>query len=260
MAKEEIRIHVYLAHLGYGSRREIEGFIKEGKISVNGKPAFLGQKIDPAEDQIKFKRKLIATKKQKPKTVVYMFNKPQGVVTTVKDPQGRTTVMEFIPKKHRVYPVGRLDLNSEGLLLLTNDGELAHQLTHPTFEIPKVYEVKIRGAFSDKKISHLERGVQIGNKKYQPAQILEVRDVTREGVKKYVVKIKVFEGKNHHVKKLFEALSCRVVRLKRVSMGPLRLRGLPLGEYRLLEDSRIKSLKNYLQTEAKKALKKKRAA
>lgn len=243
-----VRIHAYLAQLGLGSRREVEAAVEAGKVSINGKKAVVGQKVVPGMDSIKYRSKLVATKLSSKKARLYVLHKPRGVITTARDPFGRVTVMDLLPKRDRtkMFPIGRLDLNSEGLLLLTNDGELSHRLMHPSFEVSKVYEVKIRGNFTEKKIDHIRRGVMVENKKYKPAEILELRDVTSQGVKKFVVKIRVFEGKNHHVRKLFEALSCRVIRLKRLSIGSITLKGIPLGEARLLEDSRVKRLQEDL--------------
>lgn len=243
------RIHVYLARIGLGSRRELERLIESGKVRVNGRLAELGQKIDPKQDEISIRGKVVSRKLYQA-SLVYVFHKPKGVVTTLRDPEGRPTVVDFLPRKIRkkIFPVGRLDLNSEGLLLLTNDGDLAYQLTHPSFEIPKVYEVKIRGVFTEKKRKHLEKGVLIGNQKYKPAEIIDVREVTKSGINKFIIKIRVFEGKNHHVRKLFEALACRVVRLKRLSIGKLSLRGIPLGEYRQLTENQIERLKSDIQS------------
>src|SRR5665213_2300110 len=136
------RIHVFLAKQGLGSRREVEGWIRSGFIQINKKPARLGQKIDPTIDKIRLRGKdLFFSRNQV--TQVIALHKPRGVVTTMKDPDGRPTVTQLVPKNCRLYPVGRLDLNSEGLILMTNDGELSQKVTHPKYEVPKVYEVKI---------------------------------------------------------------------------------------------------------------------
>jgi pseudouridine synthase len=239
----EIRIHVHLARLGLGSRREIESWIVEGKVSINGKRAQLGAKVNPDEDSIKVKGKLIARGVSSEIKVVAL-HKPRGVVTTMKDPEGRPTVIQLIPKYlGRLYPVGRLDLMSEGLVLMTNDGVLAERLMHPRYEVPKVYDVKIRGNFDESKMKHLERGMRIDNTKYQPAEILDVRDVTREGIQKFKVTIKVYEGKNHHVRNLFDAIHCRVIRLKRISIGPVRVKGIARGGHKILSNQQIRLLK-----------------
>jgi 23S rRNA pseudouridine2605 synthase len=239
----QVRVHVYLAQRGFGSRRAIETMIREGKVSVNGRPATLGQKISPADDQLKVRGKLIPKGLSESETVVIALYKPRGVVTTAKDPEGRPTVLDFVPKSPRVYPVGRLDVNSEGLLLLTNDGDLAYRLTHPQFEVAKVYEVKIRGELNQRKLEKLKRGSRIGEERFQPADILDVRGATRTGVEKNIVKIRVHEGKNRHVRRLFEAVGCRVIRLKRISMGSVLLKGLGRAQYRYLSTKQISELK-----------------
>jgi len=248
-----IRIQVYLARLGLASRRAIETLIRDGKIQVNAKPAVLGQKIDPYKDAIRVRGKNIPVGLSVQDTVVMAFHKPRGVVTTVKDPEGRPTVMDYVPKNVRVYPVGRLDVNSEGLLLLTNDGDLAYRLTHPQFEVPKVYEVKVRGSLDQKKLDKLKKGSRIGTERFQPADILGVREATRSGLEKNVVMIRVHEGKNRHVRRLFESISCRVVRLRRISMGTILLKGLGRGQYRFLSPRQIQDLKNSLEIKERKS-------
>lgn len=243
----EIRVQTYLSRLGVGSRRALDRAVEEGKVLINGHKAKPGDKVIPGKDKVTYRgRQLVKEATKSPK--VYVLHKPRGLVTTLKDPEGRATVMDLIPWRDRksMFPVGRLDLNSEGLLLLTNDGDLAHQLMHPSYEVPKVYEVKIRGRFDEKKKAKMQQGMLIGNDHYKPAEVLDVRDVTVEGTPKHIVKIKVFEGKNHHVRKLFENLGCRVIRLKRLQIANISLRGVPLGEFRLLSSSKVKTLKESL--------------
>lgn len=236
------RIHVFLAKQGVGSRREIESWIAGGLVQVNSKPAKLGQKIDIKSDEIKIRGKLFRSRvSQKP--VVLALHKPRGIVTTVRDTMGRRTVMDLIPKYPRLFPVGRLDLQSEGLLLMTNDGDLALRMTHPRYEVDKVYEVKIRGQFDDKKLDFLRKGVRTQEGKFKGAEVLSLKDVTETGVKKYMVRLKVFEGRNHHVRKMFDAVRCRVIRLKRISFGPISIKGIPHGGYRYLTDYQISSLR-----------------
>ncbi len=241
---EPIRIQVHLARIGVASRRAIETLIREGKSSVNGKPAKLGQKIDPTDDQIKVRGKLIPKGTPAQKLVFIALHKPRGVVTTAKDPEGRPTVLDFVPKNVRVYPVGRLDVNSEGLVLLTNDGDLAYKMTHPQFEVPKVYEVKVRGVLDSRKLDKLKKGSRIGNERFQPADILDVREATRSGVEKHIIVLRVHEGKNRHVRRLFESVGCRVIRLKRIEMGSIKLKGIARGEYRFLSQKQINDLKS----------------
>jgi 23S rRNA pseudouridine2605 synthase len=240
MAQE--RIHVALAKHGFGSRRELEDWIRSGYIQVNGKPAKLGQKVDLATDLIRVRGKPLSFAKSRP-SVVIALHKPRGVVTTAKDPQGRTTVVDIVPRELRLFPVGRLDLNSEGLILMTNDGDLAQHITHPKFEVEKIYEVKIRGNLDEKKLEYLKKGVTTADGKFKGAEILRVQDVTREGTKKYQVTLKVFEGKNHHVRKMFDAIRCRVIRLKRVMIGPIPLKGIPRGGFRVLSRTDVLKLR-----------------
>lgn len=243
------RIHVYLASSGLASRREAESWIKSGFVHINGKPARLGQKIDPSKDAIKVRGKLLRRLSAPKSTVVYAIYKPRGYVSTAKDPQGRLTVLSLVPKSPRVFPVGRLDINSEGLMLLTNDGDLALKLTHPRYEVGKLYEVKIRGDLDEKKIKFLKKGPTVANEKWKPAEVVSVRDATVEGITKSVVKIRVFEGKNHHVRRMFEAIKCRVIRLKRLEMGSVTLKGLERGGFRRLSSIELQKLNKFLLEE-----------
>lgn len=249
MAADTIRIQLYLARLGIGSRRAIEDLIRESKIRVNGKLAVLGQKVNPLADEIRVRNRLISRSSQNVESIVGVLNKPKGVVTTAKDPEGRKTVLDLLPKGKRLFPVGRLDLNTEGLLLVTNDGDLAYRLTHPQFEVPKVYEVKIRGHLDDRKIERLKRGSRIGEERFLPADILSIRNVKRSGtVDKHLVTIRLHEGKNRHVRRLFESVGCRVIKLNRIQMGPIHLKGLPKGGFRYLTKGQITKLKAYLNS------------
>jgi pseudouridine synthase len=235
------RIHVLLARQGLGSRREIEAWISKGFLKVDGKPARLGQKVS-LSSEIRLKGRSISLQKSV-NPVVIALHKPRGVVSTVRDPEGRPTVMDLVPKNFRLFPVGRLDFNSEGLILLTNDGDLAQHISHPKFEVPKVYDVKIRGNLDDSKISHLRKGVKTEEGRFKGAEVLEVRDVTREGTKKFQVQIKVYEGKNHQVRKMFDAIKCRVIRLKRTMIGPISLKGIPRGGFRMLPRQDVEKLR-----------------
>jgi pseudouridine synthase len=251
METQGLRIHAYLAQMGLASRRKVEDYIQKGYIQVNGKPARLGQIVHPAKDALTFKGKQLNFPKIK-KIVVVAVNKPRGVVSTSNDPERRAKVVDMVPKNlGRLYPVGRLDLMSEGLILLTNDGDLSYRLTHPKFEIPKTYEVKIRGRWDGSKQEYLEKGIRIGKEKFEPAKILSVREAARrEGVEKTIITIQIHEGKYHHIRRLFEALKCHVIRLKRVSMGPVTIKGIPLGGYRVLSKARVEELHQFVGNEA----------
>lgn len=246
----EIRIHAYLAQLGYGSRRSIEALIEKGKVQINGKPAKLGQKVQAGQDEIQIKGQKVAQKTQEP--IVFLVNKPVGVVTTTKDPQRRTTIMDLIPRKYRraLFPVGRLDINSEGLMILTNDGELAQHIMHPKYEVPKVYDVKIRGELNKRKTEAIKKGPRIEAKKFKPAEILDIREVTRTGFPKYQVRLRIFEGKNHHIRKMFNHLKCHVLKLKRLSIGSVSVKGIAIGEYKILQGSAVEKIRKEFSLEA----------
>jgi len=243
----KVRIHAYLAQIGIGSRREMERQIQAGRIAINGKPAKLGQLIDPSTDAIKYRGKNITTSRSGVPSVIIALHKPRGVVTTMKDPEGRETVSKLVPRDYgRLFPVGRLDVMSEGLLLMTNDGEIANRMTHPRFEVPKTYEVRIRGQLDAKKVAYLERGVKSPEAKFKPVEVLDLREVTKEGLEKFKVTVRIYEGKNRHVRKLFDAVKCRVIRLKRISMGPILLKGIPRGGYVILSKAQIDHLRKDL--------------
>lgn len=243
MAAQNPKIHAYLARLGVGSRREIERQISEGRVQIDGKPAKLGQRIDPSSVQIRYAGSILPTS-IKASPVVCAVHKPRGIITTMKDPQGRMTVARLVPRSlGRLFPVGRLDLMSEGLLLMTNDGELAERLTHPRYKVPKVYEAKIRGHLDNSKIKFLERGVRTKDDAFGPVEVLQIRDVTKEGLPKAVVTIKIFEGQNHHVRRLFESVKCRVIRLNRIAMGTVQLKGIPRGSFKVLSSKQVQRLR-----------------
>lgn len=240
--QEPVRVHVLLSRIGLGSRREIESWIRSGFVSINRKPAKLGQKVDPLRDELKVRGKSINLRAtQAPKVIA--VHKPRGVVTTSRDPEGRQTILDLVQGFGRLFPVGRLDIMSEGLIFLTNDGNLAQHIAHPKYEVPKIYEVKIRGNLDDKKLEHLKKGISTSEGRLQGAEILNMKDVTRSGVKKFAVTVKIFEGKNHHVRKLFDAIKCRVIRLKRISIGPIGIKGIPRGGYKVLSTGDVLKLK-----------------
>lgn len=241
MAEE--RVQLVLSREGYGSRREIESWIRHGYIQINGKPARLGQKIDRSRDSIRIRgRDVDAGTARTPRFIIALY-KPRGVVSTARDPEGRQTVVDLVPKNLRLFPVGRLDLMSEGLILMTNDGDLAQRISHPSFEVPKVYEVKIRGNLDQNKIDYLSKGVATSDGKFKGAEILKVKDVTQEGVKKFQVTLRVHEGKNHLVRKMFDAVRCRVIRLKRTMIGSVELKGIPRGGFRILPRGEVTALR-----------------
>jgi 23S rRNA pseudouridine2605 synthase len=232
------RIQKVLARAGVASRREAEGMILEGRITVNGERVeALGLKVDPLRDHIKVDGKLI-TRLEPP--VVLLLNKPRNTVSTVKDPQGRPTVMDLLKGvKQRVYPVGRLDFDAEGLLILTNDGELAQMLSHPKYSVLRTYLAKVRGVLDAKSLNRLKRGVMLEDGRGQAIFV----DVITEREKNSWVRIGVTQGRNHLIKRMFMAVRHPVLKLKRVAFGSIHLEGLPPGKFRYLSEEEIAKLK-----------------
>ena len=230
------RLQKVIAASGYCSRRKAEELITKGKVKVNGEVIKeLGTKVD-GNDQIMIEGKILE-KENKEYILLY---KPRGVVTTTSDDKKRKTVLDLIDTDKRLYPVGRLDYDTTGLLLLTNDGELTNLLIHPKNNIDKVYVAKIEGILTGLEIKQLERGVVIDGFKTSPA-IIKVRKKDKKN-NDSLVQITIHEGKNHQVKKMFEAVSHQVDKLKREEYANLTLRGLRPGEYRKLSIKEVKSL------------------
>ena len=234
---QAMRLQKYLAQCGVASRRAAEDMIARGLVSVNGRViTTAGVKIDPDRDSVTVNGKLI---KQAEELVYIMLNKPRGYVTTVRDDRERKTVMELIPEElGRVYPVGRLDYDTEGLLLLTNDGAFTHRLTHPSHEISKTYLVKVSGIPSPEALRVLRTGVMLEGRKTYPAEVLVKR---REANYAFLL-ITISEGRNRQVRKMCAAVGHKVVFLRRVAEGPLRLGDLPLGAWRHLTPEEVQSL------------------
>jgi len=234
-----MRINKYLAECGVASRRNADKLIEEGKIKVNGKTVTEpGLDINIDNDTV-----MVLDRKVTPvKTYTYlMLNKPKGCVTTVSDDRNRKTVMDFINiEGKRLFPVGRLDYDSEGLLIITDDGELSNRLTHPKNEIFKTYSVKIEGTINETELRMLRNGVVIDGKKTNRSnvKVIEVvENITR-------LEVKINEGRNRQIKKMFEAVGKNVIFLKRVAIGDLRLGGLGRGAFRNLKDDEVFYLKN----------------
>lgn len=234
------RIQKILAKAGIASRREAEKLILEGRVTLNGRVVQLGAKADPEKDHIKVDGKRIPRPEPK---ITLVLNKPRGYLSTVKDPKGRPTVMDLLGKiKWRLYPLGRLDFDAEGLLLLTNDGEIAYHLTHPKFSISRTYWVKVQGVPGEKKLELLKKGIRLedGMAKAHSIQIL------REREKNSWIQVTVTEGRTHLVKRLFAAIGHPVLKLKRIEFGPIRLGNLPTGHFRFLtpeEQEQLRRLK-----------------
>ena len=241
MQTKPIRIQKVLSEYGILSRRGAEAAVAQGRILVNGQPAQTGQPINPKKDIVLLDGKQIVFKKDK-KSVVIMLNKPRGVITTTKDEQGRKSVLDLLSDlPQRVYPVGRLDRNSEGLLLLTNDGELANALTHPSRHIGKTYRVTVRSSVSEEQLIALSTGVKLeGDDK--PTLPASVHLITAQPGRS-VLGLTIYEGRNRQVRRMCEAVGLEVIRLRRSSVGPVKLGMLPPGKWRLLTPAELMALR-----------------
>ena len=230
------RLQKILSEYGIASRRKAEELIKEGRITVNGQIAHLGQKADPEKDYIKVDGKLLI--KPEPK-VYYAFYKPRKVITSLIDPQGRPTIKDFIKGiKFRVYPVGRLDFDSEGLLLITNDGELAYHVMHPSSEIEKTYLVKVDGIIEPETIEKLKKGIKIDGKLAIPVSVNLVRKLKANSW----IKITLHEGRKRQIRKMLERVGHPVIRLIRIAIDGVKLEELKPGQYRSLTKEEIEAL------------------
>ncbi len=233
-----MRLQKYLANAGVASRRSAEKMIGEGRVAVNGDIIReMGVQIDENYDVVEVDGEVV---KNTEKKYYIMLNKPAGFVTTVSDDKGRPTVMELVSDiSARIYPVGRLDYDTEGLLILTNDGDLTYKITHPKHDIAKTYVAEVTGNVTMDTILQLRRGVVIDGQKTSPAEV-EVVGATQYGTK---VEITIHEGRNRQVRKMFEALGCIVKKLKRTKEAGLTLGHLPLGKWRKLSESEVNMLK-----------------
>ncbi len=231
-----MRINKFLAECGVASRRQCDKLIEDGAVKVNGKSCSVGQEVNE-HDSITVNGKKIT---REVKREYYIMNKPKGYVCTVSDDKGRKTVMELLPKKAgRVFPIGRLDYATEGLLLFTNDGDLAFRLTHPKNEVPKTYMVKLEKNVSENELDKLRSGIEIDGKKTNKCNI-HILETTKESTK---LTITITEGRNRQVRRMFEAIGLEVCFLKRIKIGDLTLRGLDRGQCRQLTEQEIEYLK-----------------
>lgn len=227
------------------SRRAAEKEIENGLVTVNGKVASLGDKADPESDVILYKGRKIGGKKTSDNTYI-MLNKPMGYVTTMSDEKGRKSVSELVSDVgRRVYPVGRLDMYSEGLLLFTDDGELANALTHPSHSIGKIYRVKIKGIIDRSHIEKLTSPMELDGYKIRPvkAKIIAAGKTDRDGNTYSTVEVTLFEGRNRQIRKMCEKCGLTVMRLCRTQVGEIVLDDLPVGKWRRLTDGEIEYLK-----------------
>lgn len=228
---EPERLQKILARAGLGSRRACEELIAAGRVTVDGATARLGDRVDPERARVEVDGVVVTVR---PGTVTYLLNKPAGVVSTAADPQGRPTVVALVPAAPRVFPVGRLDRDTEGLLLLTNDGDLAHRLTHPSFGVEKEYLAEVEGRPSRAALRLLREGVELDDGPTAPAKV----GVVGEGL----LRITVHEGRNRLVRRMCDAVGHPVRRLVRTRIGPLADRDLPPGHWRVLAPAEVRAL------------------
>jgi 23S rRNA pseudouridine2605 synthase len=236
------RLQKIIAHAGFASRREAETMIREGRVTVNGKVVTeLGTKAAPGRDHIKVDGKLITRAETHRYILLY---KPREVTSTVNDPEGRKTVIDLVKGvRERIYPVGRLDYQSEGLLLLTNDGDLAYKVSHPAHGSVKTYHVKVRGVPEERIIAKLERGITIEGKRTVPCEISRMKTTGKgddEGNSWYEVRLR--EGRNQQIRKMFKAVGHPVSKLRRVAIGPIADPRLTPGDWRELTKQEVKML------------------
>lgn len=224
------RLQKVLARLGYGSRRTCEDLIRERRVTVDGEIAELGRRIDIESARVEIDGSPVSTR---PGLVYYLLNKPAGVVTTASDPQGRQTVVDLVPADSRVFPVGRLDVDTEGLLILTNDGDLTHRLTHPSFGVEKEYLADIVGVPTKASLRRLRQGIELEDGVTSPAKVAFDGGLLR---------ITIHEGRNRQVRRMCDAIGHPVRRLVRVRIGPLRDQKLKPGQWRDLSLTEVQAL------------------
>lgn len=232
------RLQKIISRAGIASRRHAEEMIVEGRVTVNGRLIRdLGTKADPEKDHIKVNRRLINPKQ--PMTYI-ILNKPRGYITSLRDTEGRPTVMDLLRGvRTRVYPVGRLDYDTEGILLMTNDGDLAHSIMHPRREIPKTYYAKVKGILEDKDFEKIRKGIRIEGGMTSPAEVKKIRRTEGNSW----IEMTIHEGKKRQIRRMLERIGHPVLKLKRIRIGFLDLKDLGTGEYRYLTPNEVSRLK-----------------
>ena len=234
--QEAIRLNRYLSLAGVGSRRKNDELILSGVVKVNGKVVQeLGVKVDPLTDRVTVQGKPVSIQQ---KSYYLLFNKPKDCITTLSDERGRTTVMDYVKVRERIYPIGRLDRNTTGVLLLTNDGDLAHALTHPKHEIERVYRVRLERGILDEDLKKLRRGVRL-----EDGLAVPDRAETIPGTKRTEIVMSLREGKNREVRRMIEALGYDVKNLERIAFAGLTTEGVPRGRWRNLTRTEVNHLK-----------------
>ncbi len=241
---EKIRLSKYFTDCGVMSRRAAEDEIAAGKVYINGSVARIGDKITPGVDKVTFHGKEI--RPQRGDKICVMLNKPRGIVCTASDEKGRRNVTELVSslkdgsgKPLRLYPVGRLDMDSDGLILLTNDGQLANKLTHPRHSVPKIYHVTLRGDFSDDELRLIGAPIELDGRLTMPVRVKRIGDADGSTVASF----ELFEGRNRQIRRMCEAHGVKILRLSRVAIGKLKLGDLPEGKWRKLDEKEL----NYLR-------------
>lgn len=238
MKNDKIRLQKYLSQSGVASRRKAEDLIVEGKVKVNGRKAALGDKVDPVRDKITVAGKHIVNDTKK---MYIMLNKPRGFVTTLKDEQDRKCVAMLVEDAgQRLFPVGRLDRNSEGLLLMTNDGEFANMITHPSRHVNKVYRVTVRESVQEEQLIQMREGIMLDGRKTLPCEI----NILDRYPDRTVLRFVITEGRYRQIRRMCEAVGLTVIRLKRTEIAGVKLGMLPQGKWRELNEKEMKHLTN----------------
>ena len=242
MKDNKIRLQKHLSACGIASRRKAEELIEAGKVRVNGRIATLGDKVDPKRDKVSVRGKTVVPVTEK---VYIMVNKPRGYVTTMSDEYDRKCVNDLVKDVGvKVFPVGRLDRDSEGLLLMTNDGELANAITHPSRHVNKTYRVTVGGAVADEQIEKLTSGIMLDGKRTQPCDVFVVERKPDRTMLNFII----HEGRNRQIRRMCEAVGLEVLRLKRLEIAGVKLGGLKLGAWRNLNERELVRLNNISQS------------
>lgn len=239
------RLQKFIASCGVASRRKAEELIEQGRVKVNGHPASLGDKVDPIRDKVVVCGKRVIPQKNK---VYIMLHKPRGFVTTMSDEKGRKTVNDLVKDvPERVFPVGRLDRDSEGLIFMTNDGDFANKLTHPSSHVNKTYRVTVREKVDEEKIAMMEAGILLDGSKTLPCEVW----VIERGENRTVLGFTIHEGRNRQIRRMCESVGLTVIRLKRVEIAGVKLGMLPQGKWRDLNEREMQRLTNISQSRQK---------
>lgn len=239
------RLQKILSEVGVASRRGAEEMIREGRVTVNGRVAGIGEKADPLRDHIKVDGRLVSLSSSSSRVYLLVY-KPKNVVTTADDPEGRPTVLDLVKSKSRLFPVGRLDYDAEGFLLLTNDGELAYRLSHPSFEVPRTYRVKVQGKPTPEEVRKLSQGVRLEDGLTAPCRISFLQETDQNSW----LEMTLHEGRNRQVKRMWEKMGYSVLKLARTRLGGLSLGKLKPGEYRALRPGEVEKLKRMTEKRA----------